>query len=74
MGMGCIVTGLMEFALQVLLGDEHISQGHADVFVPEQFHERWKANPEPEHLSCESVTQPMWRHMGSATRAPRRLG
>lgn len=74
MEIGCMPTGLMEFALQVLLGDEHISQGHADVFVPEQLHESWKTNPEPEHLGGKSVTKPMGRHMGRATRAPRRLG
>jgi len=29
MGMSCILAGLVGFALQVLLGDLHISQGHA---------------------------------------------
>ena len=54
MRMGCILTGLMEFALQILLRDFHIAQGHTDVLVAEQFHESWKANPEPEHFSRES--------------------
>jgi hypothetical protein len=31
MRMGCILTGLLEFALQILLGDFHIPQGHVDV-------------------------------------------
>ena len=70
MELGCILTCLMEFALQILLSDEHIAQGHADVFVPEQFHEGWKANAKPEHLGGVSVPQPMWRHVGRASRAP----
>ena len=74
MEMGCVLTGLMEFALQILLGDEQVAQGHANVCVPEQLHESGKANPEPEHLSGKSVPKPMGRHMARATRAPRRLG
>ena len=35
MRMSCILTGLVEFALQVLLSDFHVEQGHADIFVPE---------------------------------------
>jgi len=35
MRMSCILTGLVEFALQVLLSDFHVAQGHADIFVPE---------------------------------------
>jgi len=35
MPMSGILTGLMEFVLQILLGDLHISQGHADVLVSE---------------------------------------
>ena len=37
--------GLVEFALQVLLGDLHIAQGHGDVFVAQQLHECRKARP-----------------------------
>jgi hypothetical protein len=43
--MGRILSRLMEFALQVLLGNLHIRQGHADVFMSEQLHERWEADP-----------------------------
>ena len=50
MRLGHILAGLVEFALQVLLGDLHIPQGHADVFVTEQLHERREADPEPKHL------------------------
>ena len=35
MRMGDILASLVEFALQVLLSDQHIPQGHADVFVAE---------------------------------------
>ena len=50
MRMGSILAGLVEFALQVLLGDLHIPHGHADVFVAEQLHQRREADSEPEHL------------------------
>ena len=55
MRMGDILAGLMEFALQILLSDLHISQGHADVFVAEQLHQGRKADPEPEHFGREGM-------------------
>src|SRR5256885_10623051 len=38
MRMSRILTGLVEFALQILLGDVHVPQGHTDILVSEQFH------------------------------------
>ena len=67
MRLGCILTGLMEFTLQILLGDFHIPQGHTDVLVAEQFHESWEANLEPEQFCREAVPQSVWRDMGGAT-------
>jgi len=40
----------MKLALQVLLGDMHVAQGHADVFVAQQPHQSGKADAETEHL------------------------
>ena len=40
MGLDCILTSQMEFALQVLLRHLQIPERHADVFVTEQLHER----------------------------------
>src|SRR6516162_2920633 len=67
MWMGGVLTGLMEFALQVLLGNLHVPQAHVDAFMPEQLHESGKANSEPEHLGRETVPQPVRCHMGEAT-------
>ncbi len=72
--MGSILASLVEFALQVLLGDLHIPQGPVDVFVAEQLHESRKANSEPEHFCRETVPQTVRRHMGSATGTLRSLG
>jgi hypothetical protein len=69
MRMGGILAGLMKFALQILLGDFRVSQGHMDIFVPEQLHESRKANPKPEHFRRKTVSQTVRRHMGSATGA-----
>jgi hypothetical protein len=69
MRMGCILTRLMEFALQILLGDFHLPQGHADILVPEQLHESGEANPEPKHFGRETVPQPVRYYMGDATGA-----
>src|SRR5260370_30835993 len=69
MQMSKILTGLMEFALQVLLRDLHIQQAHGDVLVPEQLHEGRKTNSEPDHFGRESVPQPVQCHMVGAAGA-----
>jgi hypothetical protein len=74
MRMNCILTGLMEFALQVLLGDLQVSQGHPDVLVPEELHESRKANSEPKHFGRETVPKAVRCHMGGATSPLRMLG
>jgi len=75
MRMGRILVGLVEFALQILLRDFRIAQGHADVFVAEQPHERREADPEPKHFCGEAVPQTVGRHMGGgAAGALRSLG
>ena len=61
-----ILAGQVELALQVLLGDLEIAQSHADVFVPEQLHERRQADAQTEHLSGVGVPQLVKRHAGRA--------
>ena len=67
MRLSRILAGLVEFALQVLLGDLHIAQGHADVFVAEQLHQRREADPQPHHLGGIGMAQAMGRHRSGAT-------
>ena len=55
--LGRVVAGQMELALQVLLSDFEIAQGHADIFVTEQLHEGGQADAEPEHLRGKGVAQ-----------------
>jgi len=74
MRMRCILAGLVELALQVLLGDLHIQQGHADVFMAEQFLQCWEANPQPQHLGRERMPQAVGRYMAGAARALCGLG
>jgi len=67
MALSRVLAGRVVFALQVLLGDLHIAQGHADVFVAQQFPQHWEADPEPQHLGCKRMAQPMGYHMSGAT-------
>ena len=53
-----VQAGAVKFALQVLLSDLYITQGHADVFVSQQLHESGQADAEAEHHSCEGVIMP----------------
>ena len=50
-----MLAGRVELALQVLLGDLHIAQRHADIFVAEQLHQSGKADTETEHLRGKGV-------------------
>src|SRR5580692_8389963 len=74
MRMGGILAGLMEFALQILLSDLHISQSHANVFVAEQLHQGREANPQPQHLRRKGMPQPVRCDMSETTGALRGLG
>jgi hypothetical protein len=66
MGIGCIPTGLVEFALQILLSDGDVAQGHADIFMAEQPHERGETDSQPEHLGRESVSKHVRCHTAGA--------
>ena len=74
MRMDGILAGLMEFALQILLSDLHISQSHANVFVAEQLHQGREANPQPQHLRRKGMPQPVRCDMSETTGALRGLG
>jgi hypothetical protein len=56
----CVLACAMELALQILLSDFEITQGHADVFVSQQLHESGEADAETEHLS--GITVPAMLH------------
>ena len=45
-----VLASTVELALQIWLGDLEITQGHADVFVPQSLHESGKTDTETEHL------------------------
>jgi len=53
--VGRVLACAMELALQILLGDLEVAQGHADVFVPQQLHESREADAETEHLGGITV-------------------
>jgi hypothetical protein len=53
--LGGALAGGVELSLQVLLGDLHVAQGRADVFVAEQLHQSGEADAEAEHLRGEGV-------------------
>ena len=66
-----ILTGGVELALQVLLGDLHVPQCHADIVVPQQPHQSRKTDTEADHLRSEAVPQPVRR---DGTRTARSFG
>jgi len=61
MRLGCVLTGLMELALQVGLGDLQIPKGHTNIFVTHQLHESGEAHPAEEHFRGPGVAQAMGR-------------
>jgi len=67
MGSRRFLAGLVEFALQVLLGDLHIAQGHPQGRVAEQLHQCREADPKPEHLGRKRMAKAMGIHLGGAT-------
>jgi hypothetical protein len=54
---GSVEASEVKFALQVLLCDLHIAQGHVDVFVTEQSHESRQADAQAQHFASEGVTK-----------------
>ncbi len=56
MKMGRLLSRLAKLALQILLGDLHIPQGHADIFVAEQFHQSGKADAEADHFRSKAMS------------------
>jgi len=60
------LTGAVKFALQILLRDVEIPEGHADIFVSQQLHESGQTDTEAQHGGCESVPQAVRSNRGSA--------
>jgi len=46
----CVLAGQMKLALEIDLGNRDIAQGHADIFVTEQVHERGKRDAQAHHF------------------------
>lgn len=74
MGSRRFLAGFVKFALQVLLGDLHIAQGHPQGRVAEQLHQCREADPEPEHLGRKRMAKTMGSHVSGATGPPGSLG
>ena len=55
------MASTVELALQIRLGDLQIAKGHADVFVPHQFLQRYQTNPAAEHVRGPGVAQAVRR-------------
>ena len=68
-GLGGVVAGEMELALEIGLGHLDISHSHADVAVPQQLHEGGKTDAEAKHLGGEAVAQAVRGHRAGATRS-----
>jgi hypothetical protein len=49
----------MELALQVALGDLHVTHGHVDAFMSQQLHECRKADTEADHFRGKGVPELM---------------
>ena len=48
--LGRVLAGQVKLALEVLLSDLQIAQGHADVVVSQQLHEGGQADTQAEHF------------------------
>jgi hypothetical protein len=49
-GLHCVLTGLVELALEVRLGNLQVTKRHTDVFVTHQLHESGQANATAEQV------------------------
>ena len=60
------LASAVKLALQVLLRDVEIAQGHADVCVSQQLHESGQTDTQAQHGSCEGVSKAVGGNRGSA--------
>ena len=60
------LSSAVKFALQVLLRNVEIEQGHVDIFVPQQLHEGGQTDTEAQHGGCEGVSQAVGSNRGCA--------
>src|SRR6516165_10582943 len=68
------LSSAVKFALQVLLRDVEIPQGHVDIFVPQQLHEGGQTNTEAQHGGCEGMSQTVGSNRGCADRGASSVG
>jgi len=54
--LGCILSGLVKLTLEIDLGNGDITQGHTNILMTEQVHERWKRDAQADHFGSEGVT------------------
>ena len=62
--MSGVKPGQVELALEILLGDFEILQGHVWAFVAEQFHDASKADARSQHLRSIGVSKLVWDDAG----------
>ena len=55
--MSGVNSGQVELALEILLGDLEILQGHVRALMTEEFHHRGKTDTRPQHLRCIGVSK-----------------
>ena len=72
--VGCVLAGHMKLALEIDLSHGDVAQGHADIFMTEQVHERGKRDAEAHHFRSEGVPELMWDNMLRATRTAGHVG
>jgi hypothetical protein len=53
----CVLASKLKLALQVLLSDFEIEQGHVDIFVPQQLHEGRQADAQAEHFCGKCMSK-----------------
>jgi hypothetical protein len=57
-----VLAGEVKLALQVLLSDFEIEQGHVDIFVSQQLHEGRQADAQAQHFCGEGMSKAMRDH------------
>jgi hypothetical protein len=57
------------WTLEIDLGNRDIAQGHTDILMTEQAHQRWKGNAQADHFRSEGVPELMTNNVLRATGA-----
>src|SRR5205809_79179 len=72
--VGSVLASQMKLTLEIDLSHGDVAQGHADIFMTEQVHERGKRDAQAHHFGGEGVPELMWDNMLRATRATGYVG